>query len=69
MSILMKMFYRDVDYGSQTQIMLCVEPDLDKTTGKYFVDCKEKEPKDHAKDEEMSKWLWEESEKITGLKL
>lgn len=68
MVVVMKLLYRTIEFGKQTQIMLCVEPDLEKVTGKYFVDCKEKEPKDHAKDEEMAKWLWDESEKITGLK-
>lgn len=67
MGIIMKLFYRNVDYGSQTQIMLSVEPDLSNVTGKYFVDCKEKEPKSHAMDEETQKWLWTESEKLAGL--
>lgn len=37
----MKLFYRNVDYGAQTQIMLSAEPDLNNVTGKYFVgiDC------------------------------
>lgn len=69
MYVAMKLFYRDVNFGAQTQIMLAVEPDLEKVTGKYYVDCKEKEPEAHAKDDEISKWLWEESEKVVGLKL
>lgn len=67
MGIIIKLVYRPVDYGAQTQIMLAVEPDLNSQTGKYFADCKEKDPKSNAMDEETQKWLWEESAKMTGL--
>lgn len=47
--------------------MLAVDPDLEKVTGKYFADCKEKKPSRAAQDDEMAEWLWKTSEEWTGL--
>lgn len=66
----MKLFYKSPLEGAQTTIMLAVEPELEKITGKYFTDCKEKEQqgfRDQLKDEETSEWLWKTSLELTGL--
>jgi retinol dehydrogenase 12 len=64
---IMKLFYATPLKGAQTQIMLAIEPELEKMTGKYFVGCKETEPSDKAKDEDLARWLWDRSAELTGL--
>lgn len=59
--------YKDTVAGAQTQIRLAVDPELDGVTGKYFADCKECWTTPAAKDDEMAKWLWEKSLKLTNL--
>lgn len=61
------LFYKKPEAGAQTTIMLSVEPEVAKITGKYFVSSLEKEPSDKAKDDEMAKWLWKRSQDLTGL--
>lgn len=61
-------FYRTPEAGAQTQIRLAVDPELEKVTGKYFDNCREKKESTKARDDEMAKWLWEQSEKLTKLK-
>lgn len=51
-----------------TQIMLAVEPELEKVTGKYFTSSKETELSDKAKDDQTAEWLWKKSLDLTGLK-
>lgn len=62
-----KLFYKTPASGAQTSVMLAVEPELAKTTGKYFVGCVEKEPSATAKDVELGTWLWQQSNKMTHL--
>jgi hypothetical protein len=64
---IVKFFYRTIDKGAQTQIMLSVEPQLENITGKFFVNCVEKETAAKVKDDETGKWLWEKSEVLTRL--
>lgn len=52
--------------GAQTTIRLAVDPELEKTTGKYFMDCKEKAVTGKANDMNLAKSLFEISEKIVG---
>lgn len=67
MTPIKKLFYKSPHDGAQTQIMLAIEPELQKITGKYFTDCKENEPSNKAKDEETAEWLWKTSLELTGL--
>lgn len=60
-----KLFYKSPEQGAQTSIMLAVEPQLEKTTGMYFVGCLLKEPSDDSKDDEMAEWLWNKSKEMT----
>lgn len=64
---IVKLFYKSIENGSQTQIMLAVEPELEKVSGKFFVNCKEKEASTKAKDDETGEWLWRHSERVTKL--
>lgn len=60
-----KLFYKSPEAGAQTSILLAVEPELEKTTGLYFVGCLLKEPSDDSKDDETAEWLWEKSKEMT----
>lgn len=63
-----KLFYKSPDAGAQTSIMLACEPELEKTTGKYFVGCRERETSGvMSTDQELADWLWDHSGKVTGL--
>lgn len=53
--------------GAQTTNMLAVDPDLKSVTGKYFSDCKIKQPTKAAQCDETAEWLWQESAKLTHL--
>ncbi|KAF8791663.1 retinol dehydrogenase 12-like [Argiope bruennichi] len=58
---------KTMEEGAQTTVRLAVDPDLEKTTGKYFMDCKEKAVKGKANDMKLAKSLFELSEKIVGV--
>ena len=62
-------FFKTPIAGAQTQIRLAVDPDLEKVSGKYFVDCVEKTPSSIAQDAELASWLWKKSEEWTGLSM
>lgn len=53
--------------GAQTSIYAALDRDLDGVTGLYFSDCKPKDVAPAGKDDKTGKFLWEESEKWTGL--
>lgn len=53
--------------GAQTSIACALDPDLRDISGKYFVDCKVAEESKAAQDDEMAEWLWNTSERLTGL--
>lgn len=53
--------------GAQTSIMLAVDTNLQDVTGKYFADCAITEESTAAQCNETAAWLWEVSERLTGL--
>lgn len=63
----MKMFFKTVEAGAQTQIRLAVDPELEGVTGKYFRDCKQVTPSRAARDDETARWLWNKSEELTQM--
>jgi retinol dehydrogenase 13 len=60
-------FIKSPRAGAQTSLYCALEPDLEKVSGRYFSDCKEKEVAEAAKDDKMGKWLWNVSEKWTRI--
>ena len=60
-------FFKSPKSGAQTTLYCAMEPTLAGETGKYYSDCKLKELEPHAKDDAMAEWLWNISEKLTGL--
>jgi retinol dehydrogenase 13 len=61
-----KLIFKSVEVGAETHVMLAVEPELEKVSGKFFKFCKIKEVSRAAQNDEISSWLWEESLKFTG---
>lgn len=64
-----KIFYETPEVGALTQIMLAVEPSLERVTGKYFTNSKETELSDKAMDDSTVDWLWSKSLELTGLEM
>jgi len=55
--------------GAETIVYLASSPDVADTTGKYFYQCKESTPTAEAQDDASAKRLWEETERLTGVRL
>lgn len=64
---IMKPFIQTVEKGAKTSIYVCTSTDLKGVTGKYFRNCKEKEPKPWAKDDESAQKLWVRSLEMVKL--
>ena len=62
-----KIFWKRPIDGCQTSVDCAVNPLLANETGKYYADCKEKEPMFQAKDDRMAKMLWDQSENLVEL--
>ncbi|CRK88329.1 CLUMA_CG002108, isoform A [Clunio marinus] len=67
MTPLKKLFYKSPENGAQTSIMLAVEPELEKVSGKYYETCQESTSSEKSKDDEMAAWLWELSDEKTTM--
>jgi retinol dehydrogenase-12 len=61
------LFAIDEEQGAKTSVYLASSPEVEGVSGKYFVRCKEKQPKRFAEDDEAARRLWEVSERLTGL--
>lgn len=66
---LSKPFMRTPEQGADTVVWLASSPEVEGVTGRYYADRKPIEPKKVANDPEARRRLWEESEKLTGLKV
>jgi NAD(P)-dependent dehydrogenase (short-subunit alcohol dehydrogenase family) len=66
---LFKPFMRSPEQGADTLVYLASSPEVEGMTGKYLSDRKVIVPSDLAYDEEARRRLWEESERLTGLKV
>ena len=64
-----KPFMRTPEQGADTVIWLASSPDVEDVTGRYYSDRKPLEPKKIAGDPDARRRLWEESERLTGLKV
>jgi NAD(P)-dependent dehydrogenase (short-subunit alcohol dehydrogenase family) len=60
-------FMRTPERGAETSIHLASAPELEGVSGRYFADCKEKQPMPHACDDAVAQRLWQISETLTGL--
>ncbi len=63
---LLKPFIRSPERGAETSIHLCTSSEVADTSGGYFFNCREKQPRPWARDDAEALRLWEYSEKCTG---
>ncbi|XP_042298402.1 dehydrogenase/reductase SDR family member 13-like [Sceloporus undulatus] len=61
------LFFRDATNGAQTSIYCATQEGIEKLSGCYFEDCRQKDLKPNARDPMLAKKLWEFSEKLLGL--
>ena len=62
-----RIFFKTPEQGCQTTLYCCLEPSIENDSGKYYDNCKEKQPNRKALVEEDQKRLWELSEMMVGL--
>jgi NAD(P)-dependent dehydrogenase (short-subunit alcohol dehydrogenase family) len=62
----LRLFFISAEKGADTIIYLASSPEVEKTTGEYFVKRKITEPSAAAQDDAAAKKLWEASEALAG---
>jgi len=62
----LSVFFRTPAQGADTALWLATAPELD-ASGRYFASRRERTPAAWARDPELARRLWEESERLTGL--
>ncbi|MBI1949409.1 MAG: SDR family oxidoreductase [Deltaproteobacteria bacterium] len=62
-------FLRTAAQGADTSVWLSTAPELGAVTGKYFVRRRERSTLADARDPELARRLWTESERLTGMSL
>lgn len=67
LSFLLNLLSKTVEQGAQTTIHLAVSDEVSDISGKYFVDCKERELFCGVKDEAQAKKFWELNETMVKL--
>lgn len=60
-------FVNTAKEGAQTTIFASIDPDIETTTGKVFVNCKEIQMEGDSANDEMAAWLWKKSEELVGM--
>jgi len=63
---LLGLFFRSPERGAATSIYLASSPEVEGTSGKYFVDCRPRRSSPASYDEASAKRLWEISERMTA---
>ncbi|KAJ8968871.1 hypothetical protein NQ317_008127 [Molorchus minor] len=66
--VVIKGFFKTPLQGCQTSVFLACSEEVQKVTGRYFMDCKERGLSGGAADESKAKKLWELSEKFASLR-
>ncbi|KAM7350184.1 retinol dehydrogenase 13-like [Cochliomyia hominivorax] len=67
-AVLGKIILRTTRGGAQTTLYLALDPEMQYKTGGYYDKMKLFPLVKKARDNEMAEWLWNESEKLVGLK-
>jgi retinol dehydrogenase 12 len=62
---LMKVFMKSTDEGAETSVYCATAPELDGVSGRFYTDCREKEP-NAAATPELGAQLWQRSEEWTA---
>ncbi|XP_077300311.1 retinol dehydrogenase 14-like isoform X1 [Arctopsyche grandis] len=68
MKLIIKGFFKTPEQGCQTTVHVAVSEELENVSGKYFMDCKEKDVHSGASDMAKAKKLWEISEEMVKLR-
>ena len=63
---LLRPFFRTADKGAETSIYLCTSDDVADISGAYFANCKQKQPKPWARDDDAARKLWDYTEETIG---
>ncbi len=63
---LLKPFFRSPEQGARTSVYLCCSEAVSQVTGAYFVDCKARQPRPWARDDEAAERLWRYTEETVG---
>ena len=63
-----KLFTKSPEKGAETSIYMASSPELEKVSGKYFVDKASVASSPISYDEAASRRLWDISERMTGLR-
>ena len=64
---LLRPFARSPEKGAETAVYLASSPEVAGVSGRYFVDCRPRSPKDFAQNDADARRLWEVSERLCGL--
>lgn len=67
MQLITKFFFKTPEQGAQTTIYAAVSEKLEGVSGKYFLDCRERDLSSGCKSESKAKKLWELSEKFCNM--
>ncbi len=57
-------FFKSPEAGARTSVFLASSPDVSGVTGRYFANCREKQPSAAAHDDEYARRLWNASEAL-----
>lgn len=60
-------FLSSPEKGARTSVYLAASPEVAGISGGYFVDCREEEPAEVARDDRAARRLWKVSAKLTGI--
>jgi len=59
---------KPAEIGARTSVHLASSPGVEGVTGRYFVDSREAEPSEEARDKELAERLWRACEGLVGVK-
>ena len=62
-----KLFFASPEKGARTVVYLASSPEVEKVSGKYFINCRSTSSSMHSYDEDIRARLWQVSAQLTGL--
>ncbi|KAH7972288.1 retinol dehydrogenase 14 [Rhipicephalus sanguineus] len=67
--VVVPLFGKSPSEGAQTSIHLCLAPELTHTSGRYFMECRETRPAEHALDPVLQRQAWDITEQALNVRL
>lgn len=68
LKLVIKTFFKNPVQGCQTSVFVACSDELEGVTGKYFMECKERQLSSGASDDNKAKKLWEISENLANIR-